>query len=119
MDTSLVAIPAIVGVLSEVLGTVNKNYSNKIPPSVITLAVECVKFGWSLINGNYFKEKDAQKQQKKAELLANEVKTFYLELMKNQQAQGTNDEKDTIKRLQDEHNLRLQELEVRLGVNRV
>jgi hypothetical protein len=39
--------------------------------------------------------------------------------MKNQQAQGTNDEKDTIKRLQDEHALRLQELEVRLGVSRV
>ena len=119
MDTSLVAIPAIVGVLSEVLGTVNKNYSNKIPPSVVTLAVECIKFGWSLINGNYLKERNEAKQKQKADILAQEVKTFYLELMKNQNAQGTNDEKETIKQLQQENNIRLSELEVRLGVNRV
>ena len=119
MDTSLVAIPAIVGVISECLGTVNKHYSNKIPPSVITLAVECVKFTWSIINGNYLKERNEAKQKQKADLLSQEVKNFYLELMKNQNAQGTPDEKETIKKLQDEHNLRLQELEVRLGVSRV
>lgn len=119
MDTSMVALPAIVGVVSESLGLINKHYSNKIPPSMVSLVVECVKFGWSMLNGNYFKERDAQKQKQKADLLAAEVKSFYIELMKNQQAQGTPDEKQTIQKLQEEHALRLQELEVRLGVNRV
>ena len=117
-DYALVAT-GLISIGSEALSLFNKHYSTKVPPSVITLAVECCKFGWSLLNGNYFKEKDVQKQRQKADLLAQEVKTFYLELMKNQQAQETPDEKDTIKKLQEEHALRLQELEIRLGVNRV
>lgn len=117
MDTSLVAVPAIVGVVSEGLGLINKHYSNKIPPSMVSLVVECVKFGWSLVNGNYFKEKDERRQKQKAELLANEVKNFYLELMKNQQAQGTADEQKAIELLKQEHNTRLRELEVRLNIS--
>lgn len=119
MDYSIVAVPTIVGILSESLGSLNKHYSNRIPPSVITLAVECVKFGWSLLNGNYFKERDEVKQKKKAELLADEVKKFYLEVMKANQSAGTADEKETIQKLQEEHDLRLKELEVRLNVQRV
>lgn len=117
-DYALVAT-GLISIGSEALSLFNKHYSQKVPPSVITLAVECVKFSWSLLNGNYFKERDAAKQRQKADLLAAEVKSFYIELMKNQQAQGTPDEKQTIQKLQEEHSLRLQELEVRLGVNRV
>ena len=118
MAEVVIPITAVVGVGSEILGLINKHVSPKVAPSVIGLIIDIGKLSWYVLSGQYSKDKEEKRNQTKAQILSEQIKQAYKEVVQENQIQNTQTEQEVVKSLKTEHELRLQELEVRLGISK-
>lgn len=103
---------------SELLGLLNKYYSKKINSSISGVFLDVAKFGWSLLSGEYFSQRRAEKEKRRADMLAEQMKQFYDELIKDNKIVNTDEEKEMAESLKAEYDTRVRELELRLGIKR-